>query len=169
MRLTHYINELTEYKIYCDMDGVLVDFIKGIQDKIDPSMDGDWDKWALIKKDTWKEIKKLGESFWSELEWTRDGKKLWNYIKKYNPTILTAKPRTVDVAIEGKKKWVKKNLGSYNTIITTGPEKQNYANKNSILIDDSERNIKQWKSKEGIGILHKNTEDTIKQLKRLGI
>ena len=154
------------------MDGVLVDFIKGVQDRIDPTMTGDWDAWALIKKDTWAEIKKIGESFWLELEWTRDGKKLWNYIKKYNPIILTAKPRTVESSIKGKQKWISKYLGSNFTskaIITTGPEKQNYANEKSILIDDSERNIQQWLSKDGIGILHKNTPDTIKQLKRIGI
>jgi len=154
------------------MDGVLVDFIKGIQDRIDPTMNGDWDAWALIKKDTCAEVKKIGSSFWLDLEWTRDGKKLWEYIKKYNPIILTAKPRTVESAIKGKQQWISKHLGSNFTskvIITTGPKKQNYANEKSILIDDSERNIKQWISKGGIGILHKNTNDTINQLKRLGI
>ena len=154
------------------MDGVLVDFIKGIKDRVNPSMTNSWDEWALIKKDTWAEVKKIGESFWTELEWTRDGKKLWDYIKKYNPIILTAKPRTVESSIKGKQKWITKHLGSgfsSKAIITTGPEKQNYANEKSILIDDSERNIQQWISKNGIAILHKNTNDTIKQLKRLGI
>ena len=169
MRLVNYINEQIEYKIYCDLDGVLVDFIKGIQDKVDPTMTGDWDEWVKIKKDTWSEVREMGASFWSDLEWTKDGKVLWSYIKKYNPIILTARPRTIKSAIKGKQQWVIQNLGPNKTIVLLGVEKQKYADEKSILIDDSPRNIKQWKSKGGIGVLHKNTPNTINILGQLEI
>jgi hypothetical protein len=35
-----------------------------------------------------------------------------------------------------------------------------------ILIDDRVDNVEQWRSQGGIGILHKNTADTIKQLQQ---
>jgi len=35
------------------------------------------------------------------------------------------------------------------------------------LIDDLPRNIDPWIEAGGIGILHKNTEDTIKKLKKI--
>jgi len=176
LRLTNYIREKSEeYKIYCDLDGVLVDFIRGIKDKIDSNVD-DWSGWKLKKNMTnngvWDEVKKIGESYWSELEWTNDGKQLWNYIKKYDPIILTARPKTVHSAIEGKEKWINKHLGSgfvRTSLVVLGIQKQDHADGNSVLIDDNKRNIRQWKSKGGIGILHKNTSDTIKQLRKLEI
>ena len=44
-----------------------------------------------------------------------------------------------------------------------------YANEHSILIDDMQKNIDQWKAAGGIGILHTNAKDTIKKLKDLGL
>jgi hypothetical protein len=44
--------------------------------------------------------------------------------------------------------------------------KQKYAALNGILIDDYEKNIAQWREAGGIGILHKNARETIKQLRR---
>ena len=40
---------------------------------------------------------------------------------------------------------------------------------NAILIDDFASNIKRWEAAGGIGILHKNANDTIQQLKKLGL
>ncbi|MFW6047538.1 MAG: hypothetical protein ACOCP4_07135 [Candidatus Woesearchaeota archaeon] len=39
-----------------------------------------------------------------------------------------------------------------------------FANENSILIDDMEKNIKEWVSGGGIGILHRSYRKTIKEL-----
>jgi len=174
LRLINYIKEQSEYKIYCDLDGVLVDFIRGIRDKIDPTVD-DWGEWKLKKQKTndhiWDEIKKLSPKYWSDLHWTKDGKQLWTYIKKYDPIILTARPKLVKEAIKGKQDWINKHLGSKflkTALIVLGIQKQDHAKKGSILIDDNKRNIRQWESKGGIGVLHKNTSDTIKQLKELG-
>jgi hypothetical protein len=37
-----------------------------------------------------------------------------------------------------------------------------------LLIDDLPKNIAEWKSAGGTGILHKSTGQTLSQLKRLG-
>ena len=47
--------------------------------------------------------------------------------------------------------------------------KKNYANANSILIDDMQKNIDQWRAAGGIGILHTSAASTIEQLKKLGL
>ena len=44
-----------------------------------------------------------------------------------------------------------------------------YSGINKILIDDRPDNIEQWRSKGGIGILHTNTADTLKQLQAYGL
>ena len=49
-------------------------------------------------------------------------------------------------------------------------DKKNYANENSILIDDKKSNINEWASKGGIAIRCKDgdTSSVIKELKALG-
>ena len=42
--------------------------------------------------------------------------------------------------------------------------KKYYACEHNILIDDLSMNINQWREKKGIGILHKNAQETIQQL-----
>jgi DNA-binding ferritin-like protein len=42
-------------------------------------------------------------------------------------------------------------------------------NEMSVLFDDMQKNIDQWKAHGGIGILHTNAKDTIKKLKDLGL
>jgi len=100
------------------------------------------------------------------MPWTNDGKKLWSFIKYKEPIILSTPSRS-KVSKTGKIKWVKHNLGSVQLILEENKEK--YANKNSILIDDRNKNIVNWNANSGIGILHTSAIETIKKLKGLGI
>jgi hypothetical protein len=95
-----------------------------------------------------------------------DGKALWNYIKNQNVKILSS-PSKRKAAIKGKKIWLKKNNIECEAIFEE--QKQKYANENSILIDDYEKNIQKWENAGGIGILHKSTILTIKELTYYGI
>lgn len=169
MRLTEYL--VKDYIIYCDLDDVLVDFLRGVQETVDPSVSTN-KGFSKLRDIVWSRIDKIGASWWADLPWKRDGKQLWNYIKKYKPIILTARPSTQDFAVKGKKEWVGRELGpefAKTAIVTLGIKKQNWADPNSILIDDRDRNINQWRSRGGIGVLHTKTSDTIKQLKGLGL
>ena len=48
-------------------------------------------------------------------------------------------------------------------------QKQLYAKKNTILIDDYANNIREFNAKGGIGIRHKTASQTISELKKLGL
>ena len=160
-------NSDTEKQIYCDMDGVLTDFIEQAQ-SVDSNI------FNLEPDKMWKKIADSGVSFWGDMPWTKDGKVLWEYIKKFNPKILTAlpglsknDPNEIN-ANKGKKIWVEQNLGEHvldNLILTTSEEKKKYSSSNKILIDDREKLISQWIQKGGDGIVYKNAMDTISQLK----
>ena len=158
-----------KYTIYCDMDGVLSDFDKQLEIYTGIKNGRSWEK----KHGTpafWDEIDVGGLKFWSEMPWMSDGKKLWSYLKgRKNLSILSAPARTLPNSVNGKYIWCKKNLGNVRVILRQADEKQQFAAPNSILIDDYERNISQWKAKGGIPILHKNAADTISQLKKLGL
>jgi hypothetical protein len=47
--------------------------------------------------------------------------------------------------------------------------KQEFSGKNRILIDDRADTITNWNAQGGIGILHTSADNTIKQLKQLGL
>jgi len=170
MKFRSFINEkVTTKKVFIDLDGVLCDFIAAANELFKVR---DFAQWNDMKKTHWKRINDEGVKFWSDMSWTKDGKKLWNYLlKNYKDIqILSAHPLDKGESELGKRLWVRKNLGaSYaaNAIICLGVEKQTYADINHILIDDSNRNIRQWINRNGIGILHKNTNNTIKQLENL--
>jgi hypothetical protein len=70
--------------------------------------------------------------------------------------------------MRGKKMWVKR-LGSPKVHFRSKEKKREFANPNSILIDDLKSNIKEWNASGGVGILHRNANSTIAQLKELGM
>ena len=162
------------YEIYCDMDGVLVDFdegykeLTGIETK-SPKVQISSVFWNTFRRGL--ENKKMNEKdFWANLKWiTEEGNKLWEYIKKYNPNILSA-PSSNPSSEEGKLEWINKNLTNVKEIfLVPANEKQEFAKPKAILIDDRTSNIEQWRAKGGIGILHTSANETIKQLKELGL
>jgi hypothetical protein len=158
-----------EYTVFCDMDGVLTDFEKRFTslnpEKLSPAQYqtkyGIEKFWSFIDEEN-------GVKFWVGMQWMKDGKELWEYIKKYNPTLLSAPSRNNESRL-GKRLWVKNNLPGVKLILASASKKQNYSGRNKILIDDRPDNIKQWRAQGGKGILHTNTQDTIKQLQAYGI
>ena len=164
----------SKIQIYCDMDGVLTDFdsqarkfgYKGNLPATNPQEN----------KDLWKLIESDSKLFWSNMEWLKDGKKLWEFIKPYNPILLTSIGHSLKSKIgsggsEGKYLWVKKELGKSiadnNLIVVESKGKTKYANTNSILIDDQNKNIDSWIKNKGIGILYKDVNITLEKLKQM--
>lgn len=145
--------------LYVDMDGVITAFQKKLSETLGRPVEKEFKDpkiWAIINK--------RGKNFWASMEWMEDGKKLWEGLKKYDPTILSA-PTNHPSSVEGKKEWLKENLPGVPFIIEQ--KKDKYADKNSILIDDREKNIKKWEEAGGIGILHKDAETTLEKLKKI--
>ena len=162
LRLTDIYKQLKEqdvepvlqYKIYCDMDGVITDFDKRFKDLNPEHLSaaqyqtkyGTEKFWDLIDEDN--KVK-----FWVGMSWMPDGKTLWDYIKDKQPTLLSAPSKKPQSRL-GKRLWVKNNLPGTPLILASADKKQNYSGRNKILIDDRPDNIEQWRSKGGIGILH---------------
>lgn len=158
-----------EYKIFLDMDGVLTDFDKSFYD-LTGYKDGRTYEDEFGSKTFWDVIGKEGIKYWSEMPWTLDGKKLWNYVKDKNVQILSAPAKTIPESKKGKLIWLARELSPKPKInLVKAVDKQKFADKYSILIDDYEKNIGQWKSSGGIPILHTSATNTINKLKKMGI
>lgn len=155
-----------KYKIFCDMDGVIVDFDKGYT-QLDGAIELDGSYHST--EEFWAPINKMGKDFWISLEWMEDGKELWGYIEKYYPAILSSPSRRGFGSREGKSEWCQRELPGVPLKLEYSFNKQKFATPESILIDDRESNIEQWRSKGGIGILHTSTKETIEELKKLGL
>lgn len=139
-----------EYKIYCDMDGVLTDFDKQFE-KVVGVPPREFDK-THSQSEFWSEIETTGLNYWTQMEWMPGGKKLWGFIKKYDVEILSAPSRSKS-SVEGKQEWVSKNLSPKPKLnLVKASDKQKFANSTTILIDDKQENIDQWKAAGGIGI-----------------
>ena len=168
LKVMREAEETQKYKIYCDMDGVLTDFDKQFEKLSDGVPPGQYEE-KNGKDVFWNLISKAGVGFWVGMPWMPNGKQLWDYISKYNPSILSAPSRENESRL-GKRLWVRNNISPKpKVILATAQNKQNYADGNSILIDDRPSNIEQWKSKGGIGILFISTSQTIEDLKKLGL
>ncbi len=157
-----------EYTIYCDMDGVLVDFDKqfekasgGISPREYEETNGKEAFWNLIDNEN-------GVGFWVGMPWMPNGKQLWDYIKPNNPILLSSPSRSNSSRL-GKRLWVRNNLPGTKLILANSYNKKNYADSNNILIDDRPSNIDQWKAAGGIGILFISTDQAIEELKKLGL
>jgi hypothetical protein len=167
--------DIKEYEIYCDMDGVLCDFDAQFDHYFGESVK----EYIADKgiKPFENAVNKAGEEFWITMPMLAGAKELWQRIGKYGVTILTS-PGEFKGAKEGKIKWIKENLrpspkkiifkqtGQKHTEIQGKGEEQ--INK-SILIDDYGKNLKPWESLGAIGIKHsadtlQNTLDSLEEL-----
>jgi len=151
---------MVKYRIFCDLDGVLVDFNRGYHDLTGISLNP-----TEHRSDTkfWEPIERAGYDFWINLEWTNDGKDLWNFISPFNPIILSAPSRQVESRI-GKKDWVDRELPGTQLILRSAKHKKDFASPDAILIDDREDNINGWIESGGVGILHTSSSKTINEL-----
>ena len=158
-------------EIFLDGDGVVADFDKGAAKAMDRPFGGRLDN-NKITQDDWGVIMKTPK-FWLNLPVLSDGIRVYKFIKKYRINILSAAPGGYPGAAEEKTKWVKKHLGSISgkVHIVKRADKIKFAIANgipNILIDDFDKNIREWETAGGIGIHHTSAKMTIKRLKELG-
>ncbi len=164
-----YLVEFDTPQIYCDMDGVLVDFVKYTSEHLgQPFTD---EKWTELPTDMFYQMPPMS-----------DAKVLWNFIGKYDPFILTAVPRksiergpVSERAADDKKRWMKKHFRVNDAKIYAVLRKFKYKfakdvkdGRQKLLIDDHAKNVEGFKKAGGLGIVHTSAINTIKELRKLG-
>ena len=154
--------------IYCDLDMVLVNFMKGA----DAAIGGDGFVANKDKDAKWAKINNT-KNFWVNLEWMPGAKRLYQFIARYDPYVLSAYSGKDPNSKNGKLKWLAKHtkFKKPNINLVLRSQKQKYATANgkpNVLIDDYIKNINEWESKGGIGVHHTSVSKTINELKRLG-
>ena len=159
-------NEVMDYKIYLDMDGVLVDFDQQFKD-LTGMAPRDFEA-KHGSKGFWEAIETAGVGFWRGMKWMPGGEELYNRVAKYDHALLSSPSRSETSKI-GKRLWRRDKTPSTKLILSRSYLKKNYASPLSILIDDRESNIKQWEDAGGIGILYISPNQVNKALEKLGL
>ena len=159
--------QVMDYEIYSDMDGVLTDFDAAFE-KVSGGIPPRTYETKYGKDKFWEIVDIKGVGYWVGMPWMPDGKQYWDYIKEYKPILLSSPSRS-ETSRLGKRLWVRNQLPGTKLILAQAKDKQNYARKNRILIDDRKSNIDEWRAQGGVGILHTSAADTIRQLKELGL
>lgn len=181
-------------EIFVDLDGVLVDFDYGIVSVVDrfindkkfiDTLNSTEQEYAIAIHKILNEEKETGvrhvlknkdyknvirkfihndPTWWESLPWLDEGKKLWDYIKQFNPMILTSSFGATN-ATPGKTKWIIEHLGNVKYKIIDN--KEDLATPNTILIDDRSQITSKFAEKGGLTILFVNAKQTIDELNKI--
>jgi len=145
--------------LYCDLDGVLADFERGVVSCIGKKPDD------LTSGFMWATLRKT-PGFYENLEWREEGRQLWEAIKKFNPIILTGCPRG-GWAEQQKRNWCARELGPDVRVITCATkDKPKYCVEGAILIDDRDKVRREWTKNGGKFILYMMTMYALIDLSR---
>lgn len=152
-------------KIWLDLDGVFADFQSAFE------LHCGFPYYSDPKK-AWSILENVNRLFLS-LHPLNGAKEFYEEVKSFGVDIefLTALPQLtgkLHTAPLDKRLWVTSNLDPKVevTCVANWSCKKNFAKPNEILIDDSQRNIDQWVSSGGIGILHRDNKTTLHQLRQ---
>lgn len=119
------------------------------------------------KKKRYDLVNENSPSYYATMPWMKDGKLLYNFVKDFpHVEILSHAPDKK--AYIGKMQWLKSNQIPFKAnLVPNREDKAKFANADSILIDDREDVVSDFINAGGKAILHKNSTDTINQLKQL--
>lgn len=167
---------MTAEKIYFDMDGVLADFDRGVRELCGMEAFDQGGRSPAEDDIMWDAIRKV-DHFYDRLELMPGAKEMFDAVYGVygdRCEILTGIPkekRGIVTAAEDKISWMKRILSdkvkvnicyrAEKILKCTGP--------GTVLIDDLEKNILEWRAEDGTGILYRTAEETMKELKKLGI
>jgi hypothetical protein len=157
----------TKRQLFIDLDGVLVDFDRGVL-----AVCGDLPD-AIDPRRMWPAIARTA-GFYEKLDWLPDGRLLWEAARPHSPIILTGLPRG-SWAEPQKRRWVARELGPEVPVITCLSRDKHLEARAAVdegvvpvLVDDRLKLKEDWEDMGGIFIHHGSVADSIARLRELG-
>ena len=167
---------MTVSKIYFDMDGVLADFDGYVKNQLGMEYSAEQKCWLPDQDAMWAKAKEVPH-FYDQLSLMEGAKAMFDAVYgKYGKQceILTGIPkpkRGLTTAGEDKIAWMRRMLSADIVVNLVFKEQkpQFCTGKGCILIDDTERNIREWEQSGGTGILHTSPEKTMQMLRKMDV
>lgn len=157
--------------VFFDMDGVLVNFRKGAKE-----LGIKFKGYSFInEEEAWAKIREKGYKFWTNLEWMKGAKELFEYACSKFDRVEVLSARSMDASsVIGKRIWckqLKEIAEKYNTKFKANivwiSQKSKFSKNGkykNILIDDYKLNLDNW---NGDSILFKSAKQAKIELIRL--
>lgn len=152
--------------IYLDMDGVIANFEKRYIElfNVTPSSTRDYKEFSTFFD------KFVADGHFETLELMPDAMDLVRALRNALPPtqILssTASQKRQEAISKQKIKWLETHDIDFQRNFVPGKHlKKKYARTDTLIIDDTESVITDWRAAGGVAILHKNVPDTLVQLK----
>jgi len=152
-------------RVCLDMDGVIADWVSAVALLFCVDPRELYDNWPIGKygiesaldirtEELWTIINQFGSEFWRGVKPYSWRDELWDLCEENGAEtlILTAPARSPDCA-KGKVEWIQDWKGAGFRHFGLMSKKHYCARPDTILIDDSDRNIKEFNESGGIGIL----------------
>ena len=153
--------------IYLDMDGVLCDFKSAVVDKNIYNPTKNTINWDLLKS--------LGSEFWANLQWIREGQRLYAWLFMFcieqKITLCILSSIGFREGKVGKQQWIENHI-TINPMciyfVDRNTDKIHFAEETSLLIDDYGKNIEKFIQAGGQAIkFNNNAKEVIDKLKTL--
>lgn len=155
-------------KIYLDMDDVLVDLTPEVCEKLDKpyrlvNFSGNYFLEKVLDLpcepgEMWKHYEHtFDENFWANLSFTDDAFIIIEAVEKIinaKNIYLLSKPTGIKGCLEGKQQWINKYLPHFSDKVIFTRDKSSIATPNSLLIDDSDKQVDSWRFAGGQAILY---------------
>lgn len=150
--------------IYLDMDGVLCDFKSAVVDKYIYS--------PLKNTINWDMLKNMGSEFWANLQWIREGQRLYAWLYKFcieqRITLCILSSIGFREGKVGKQQWIDKNV-TINPMciyfVDKNSDKIHFAEKTALLIDDYGKNVERFIQAGGQAIkFNNNAKEVVEKI-----
>lgn len=169
--------------IALDMDGVLADFEAGA---LAAGVPPGWPRAGVLRRDmtpaesAHDDLIRAAMSqtgFFENLPAMADAIELWDFCKRFDPVILTARPSNPENAARcerEKRAWVNRVLGPVpdsHFICTVASLKHTFIGHRpgqvQVLVDDSIANCSDWCRAGGYAVLHTSAADSIRRIEMI--
>ena len=162
-------------QLFLDMDGVLADFLRGFREFFTEKYGEKG--WLDITKEDWLQLKAEWPTFWADLDYEQHALDLWRVVSPYHPSLLTAAPPSWPSASVGKTIWAKRMLPKFGyhpsqkVYTVMRADKKKFATQTdgspNILIDDLDKNIREWNAAGGHGIVYIPSGSAVQNVQRI--
>jgi hypothetical protein len=160
---------VTGRTLYLDMDGVLANFDKGMEEATGSTNIYKYE-FVYGAKAFWDALNSV-QDFFLHLELMPDAAFLFNMVRPLKPKVLTAIPKSNSDSVRWQKHmWCAENLGDDVEVVTClTHEKPDYCKPGDVLIDDRNINANAWRERGGIFVLHTDARSSVEQLLAHGV
>mmetsp|Transcript_3620 Transcript_3620/g.6930 ORF Transcript_3620/g.6930 Transcript_3620/m.6930 type:complete len:875 (+) Transcript_3620:294-2918(+) len=153
------------HTVFCDLDGVLADFDKGVSGLMSKHTGGGRNHmWDTIGRTT---------SFFDTLPKMENADLLWSCLvdnSAIEVAILTGCPKVQTTRFaQEKRRWCEIHLGTVQVLTCLKNEKCKWSGPGHVLIDDDDDLREAWENRGGIFIHHQGIHSTLNKLQALGL